>query len=53
LAKKSNSVFKGIRFSDLLKDAVLLDGSKWENLPFAEKIAMHYTPLASPVESAG
>ncbi len=53
MAEKSNSVFKGIRFSDLLKGAVLLDGSKWDNLPFAEKIAMHYTPLAPSVEAAG
>ena len=53
MSKKTNSVFKGIGFSDLQKNPVLIDGSKWENLPFVEKKALHYDPPVRIAESAG
>jgi hypothetical protein len=53
MSKKTNSVFKGIGFSDLQKNPVLIDGSKWEGLPFAEKKALHYDPPVRIAESAG
>ena len=28
-------------------EAVLLDGSKWSELAFVEKAALHYSPLKS------
>lgn len=40
-----NSVLKGISLKDVRKDAVLIDSSKWDDLPFVEAKALHFEPV--------
>ena len=46
----SGSVLKEISLTDVRKDAVLLDSSKWSDLPFVESKALHFEP-ATKVEA--
>jgi NADH-quinone oxidoreductase subunit G len=46
MARSSTSPLKGLSFSDFKKDGIKLDGSKWDELPFAEQKALHYEPIA-------
>lgn len=39
------SVLKGISLTDVKKEAVLLDSSKWSDLPFVEAKALHFEPI--------
>ena len=40
-----NSPLKGISLKDVRKDAVLIDSSKWDDLPFVEAKALHFEPV--------
>ena len=42
IAEKSNQVFSGITYQELLKNCIQLDGSSWSELPFVEQQALHY-----------
>ena len=42
MSRVRNSVLKEVSFSQLKKAPVLLNGSKWAELPFVEKDALHY-----------
>ena len=44
MGKSSGSPVKGISFSDVPEDGLLIDGSKWSHLEFVEKKALNYTP---------
>ena len=48
MARSSTSPLKGLSFSDFKKEGVQLDGSKWADLAFVEKKALHYEPIAEP-----
>ena len=48
MARSSTSPLKGLSFSDFKKEGVQLDGSKWADLAFVEKKALHYQPNAKP-----
>jgi NADH-quinone oxidoreductase subunit G len=39
------SLLADIKFSDLLKNGLQINGSSWAHLNFAEKSALHFTPL--------
>lgn len=45
MSRVRNSPLKGISFSDLKQGTVQIDGSKWENMPFVEKSALHHNPM--------
>ena len=51
MGKSRNSCLKGLSFDDVKKEAVLLDGSKWSELAFVEKAALHYSPLKTAVKA--
>ena len=40
-----NNLLGDIKFSDLLIDGIQINGSSWAHLNFAEKSALHFTPL--------
>ena len=40
-----NSPLKGVSLKDVRKDAVLIDSSKWDDLPFVEAKALHFEPV--------
>ena len=40
-----NSPLKGISLKDVRKDPVLIDSSKWDDLPFVEAKALHFEPV--------
>ena len=40
-----NSPLKGISLKDVHKDSVLIDSSKWDDLPFVEAKALHFEPV--------
>ena len=42
IAEKSNQVFSGITYQELLKNCIQLNGSSWSELPFVEQQALHY-----------
>ena len=42
IAEKSNPVFSGITYQELLKNCIQLNGSSWSELPFVEQQALHY-----------
>ncbi len=42
MSRVRNSVLKEVSFDQLKKAPVLLNGSKWAELPFVEKDALHY-----------
>jgi len=44
LSTTETSVLKGITFLKIKKGAIQLDGSKWEDLSFVEKEALHHLP---------
>ena len=44
LSTSETSVLKGITFLKIKKGAIQLDGSKWEDLSFVEKEALHHLP---------
>jgi len=48
MARSSTSPLKGLSFSDFKKEGVQLDGSKWADLAFVEKKALHFQPNAKP-----
>ena len=42
MSRVRNSILKEVSFAQLKKAPVLLNGSKWAELPFVEKDALHY-----------
>ena len=48
IAEKSNQVFSGITYQELLKNCIQLDGSSWIELPFVEQQALHYNREKQP-----
>lgn len=48
IAEKSNQVFSGITYQELLKNCIQLDGSSWSELPFVEQQALHYNLEKQP-----
>ena len=39
------SSLKGVSFDDVIAGSVKIDGSKWDDLPFVEKDALHFKPV--------
>ena len=44
LSSLPRSPLKGVSFDDVTAASVKIDGSKWDNLPFVEKNALHFKP---------
>ena len=42
LSSPPKSPFKGMTFTDALRGSLKIDGSKWDELPFVEKKALHF-----------
>ncbi len=45
MSSSSSSPLKGLSFSDLKKEMVQMDGSKWADLAFVENKALHFEPV--------
>ena len=48
MGRSPTSPLRGLSFSDTKKNGIQLDGSKWDDLPFVEKKALHYEPAVKP-----
>ncbi len=42
MGKLSHGVLGGTSFAEIKKGSVSLDGTKWRELPFVERNALHY-----------
>lgn len=51
LSSPPKSPFKGMTFTDALRGSLQIDGSKWNNLSFVEKKALHFEPQSSALSS--
>jgi NADH-quinone oxidoreductase subunit G len=45
MSKSSTSVFHGLSYAKIPGDGTQLDSKKWEDLPFVEKEALHFSSL--------
>ena len=45
LSSPPKSPLKGVSFVDVIAGSVKIDGSKWDDLPFVEKNALHFKPV--------
>ena len=45
LTSTNPDLFSGVNHAELLKEPVLIDGSKWDHIDFVEKKALHFEPL--------
>lgn len=47
ISEDGDSVFAGIKFSDLAGKSFQINGERWSHLPFVERQALHFEPLSS------
>ena len=45
MSKSPSSVFHGLSYAKIPSDGAQLDNKKWEEIPFIEKEALHFSPL--------